>query len=237
MVGLHHIWEYFSYWGACLLSVVQDIIEHTHCWCLGDNGRGIVTAITYYYAFQKIMWVHSCQYFELANPLIAYMSVIILNPVDISDALLHFSLPIYTCTLYDFPSTWMNGAHKEPKCLAHSLCSFCLSKLPGKQPEHYIQCPFFSGINYPVQEQDKCKWSDYAVMTNLWNEEHVYCFNCPFTTYRIDTECLANYPPIRLTRKQRGLIKKHQYSEAAKRPGQGVKNSKPSRKCCSHLAL
>lgn len=129
---------------VCLQSIVQDITE---CWCLGHNGRGIVTAITYYYAFHKIMWVHSCEHFELANTLIAYMSVIILTPVDISDVLLHFNLATCTCPLYDFPLTCMNCANREHECLAHCLCSFGLRKHPGGQRGRALQpSVLFSGI-------------------------------------------------------------------------------------------
>lgn len=85
------------------------------------------------------MWVHSCEHFELANTLIAYMSVMILNPVDISDALLHFNLATCTCPLYDFPLTCMNCANKEHECLAYCLCSFGLRKHPGGQRDRALE--------------------------------------------------------------------------------------------------
>lgn len=61
-------------------------------------------------------------------------------------------------------------------------------------------------------------------------KECVSCFNSPLPKCGIDGGCVAKYSPIHLTRKQRQMIKEHQYSEAANWPCQGVKNSKPSQK-------
>lgn len=126
---------------VCLQSIVQDITE---CWCLGHNGRGIVTAITYYYAFHKIMWVHSCEHFELANTLIAYMSVIILTPVDISDVLLHFNLATCTCPLYDFPLTCMNCATGNTSVLHIAFAVLGWGNTQGDREAEHCNQVYFS---------------------------------------------------------------------------------------------
>lgn len=100
-------------------------------------------------------------------------------------------------------------------CLAHCLCNFGLRKHPGGQRDSTVtKCTFFRNIQLACARAGQVLmiWLCY---NDRFVKECVHCFNSPLPTCWVDGGCVAKYSPIHLTRKQRQMIKKHQYSEAA----------------------